>query len=61
MYVNAKMILVETVTGTRGGGIKESSGGVNSNVIYLVHCKNFCKCQCTTTQHNNKEKKIKYH
>jgi hypothetical protein len=24
--------------------LKESSGGVNSSVIYLIHCKNFCKC-----------------
>jgi hypothetical protein len=27
MYVNAKMIPVETVPGIRGGGMKESSGG----------------------------------
>jgi hypothetical protein len=27
MYVNAKMIPVETVTGIRGGGMKESNGG----------------------------------
>jgi hypothetical protein len=27
MYVNAKMIPVETVLGTRGGGAKESCGG----------------------------------
>jgi hypothetical protein len=26
MYVNAKMIPVETVPGIRGGGMKESSG-----------------------------------
>jgi hypothetical protein len=26
MYVNARMILVKTVPGTRGGGKKESSG-----------------------------------
>jgi hypothetical protein len=27
MYVNAKMLPVETVPGIEGGGIKESSGG----------------------------------
>jgi hypothetical protein len=27
MYVNAKMIPVETVPGIGGGGMKESSGG----------------------------------
>jgi hypothetical protein len=27
-----------------GGGIKENDGGVNSNMIYLIYCKNFCKC-----------------
>jgi hypothetical protein len=25
-------------------GIKESGGKVNSSMIYLIHCKNFCKC-----------------
>jgi hypothetical protein len=27
MYVNVKLILVETVPGIRGGGIEERSGG----------------------------------
>jgi hypothetical protein len=26
------------------GGIKESSGRVNPSMIYLIHCKNLCKC-----------------
>jgi hypothetical protein len=26
------------------GEIKENGVGVNSNVIYLIHCKNSCKC-----------------
>jgi hypothetical protein len=43
MYVNSKMIPVEAVPGIRGEGMKESSGNVNSNVMYLIHCKNFCK------------------
>jgi hypothetical protein len=29
MYVNAKMVSVETVPGIRGAGMKESSGEVN--------------------------------
>jgi hypothetical protein len=44
MYVNAKMKPIETVPGIRGGEIKESSGGVNSSMVYLIHCKNLCKC-----------------
>jgi hypothetical protein len=42
LYVNAKMIPVETVPGIRGGGRGESSGG--GNQVYLIHCKNLCKC-----------------
>jgi hypothetical protein len=37
MYVNAKMIPFGTIPGMGGGG------GVNSSMIYLIHCKNFCK------------------
>jgi hypothetical protein len=44
MYVNAKIIPVETVPGIWGGEMKESSEGVNSNMLYLIHCKNLCKC-----------------
>jgi hypothetical protein len=25
-------------------GIKESSGGDEFNLIYLIHCSNLCKC-----------------
>jgi hypothetical protein len=38
------MLSVETIPGTRGEGMKESSGEVNSNLIYLILCKNLCKC-----------------
>jgi hypothetical protein len=31
---------------------------VNSSMIYLIYCKNFCKC-CNVTQHNKKEKFFK--
>jgi hypothetical protein len=34
------MIPVETVPGIRGGEIKESNGGGNSSMIYLIHYKN---------------------
>jgi hypothetical protein len=37
MYVNTKMIPVETIPGIRGGGMTDSSG-VNSNMIYSIHC-----------------------
>jgi acyl CoA:acetate/3-ketoacid CoA transferase beta subunit len=42
MYVNAKMIPVENVPGM--GGIKQRGGGVNSSMIYLIHCKKLYKC-----------------
>jgi hypothetical protein len=43
MYVNAKMITIETIPGTGGEGINESGGGVNSSMIYLIHSTNLCK------------------
>jgi acyl CoA:acetate/3-ketoacid CoA transferase beta subunit len=39
MYVNAKMIPVETVPGM--GGSRRAVEEVNSSVIYLIRCKNF--------------------
>jgi hypothetical protein len=44
MYVKGKMTPVETIPEMEGGGIKEGSGGVNSSMIDLLHCKNLCKC-----------------
>jgi hypothetical protein len=45
MYVNAKMIPVETISGIGGGRDKgEWWRGENSGMIYLIHCKNLCKC-----------------
>jgi hypothetical protein len=41
MYINAKMIPVETIPGMRARRVVE---GVNSNMLYLIHCKKFCKC-----------------
>jgi hypothetical protein len=43
-YVNAKMTPVETVPRMGGRGMKESSGGGNPGMIYLIHCKNLSKC-----------------
>jgi hypothetical protein len=44
MYVNVKMIPVETIPGMEGvGRKKENSGGVKSTMIYFIHYKNFCK------------------
>jgi hypothetical protein len=40
MYVNAKMIPFETTPGMEGEGVE----GVNSCMVYLIHCKNLCKC-----------------
>jgi hypothetical protein len=28
--------------------------GVNSSMIYVIYCKNLCKCHNVPTQHNNK-------
>jgi hypothetical protein len=52
------MTLVETVPGIRRGEMKESSGGFEFR-IYLVHCKNLCKCynvspSSTTIKHKKK-------
>jgi hypothetical protein len=40
--INAKMRTVQTIPGMGGRGeIKERGGGVNSSMIYLIHCKTF--------------------
>jgi hypothetical protein len=44
MYKNGKMRPVETIPGMEGGAIKEMMEGVNSTMLYLIYCKNFCKC-----------------
>jgi hypothetical protein len=44
MYVNAKIIPVETNPGIVGRRIKDSDGGLNSSMIYLIHYKSLCKC-----------------
>jgi hypothetical protein len=57
MYVNGKWDLLKLFQ-EWGEGIKENDGGVNSSMIYLTYCKNFCKCH-NIPQHNNKNKLIK--
>jgi hypothetical protein len=44
MYVNGKMIPVETVPGIRGGRMKESSGEGEFKYDIFDTCKNLCKC-----------------
>jgi hypothetical protein len=59
MYVNAKMIPVETIPGIRRWGIKE---GMNSSMIYFIHCKNLCKCHNESppsTKIRGKKRKMK--
>jgi hypothetical protein len=38
------MIPVEIIPGFGGGGYWRMVEGVNSSMIYLIYCKNFCKC-----------------
>jgi hypothetical protein len=44
MYVNGKMIPVETVPGMGGGEYRSMVEGVKSSMIYLIYCKNLYKC-----------------
>jgi hypothetical protein len=53
MYENAKMIPAEIVPGIRGE--RRAVEGVNSDMMYLLHCKYIYRC--TPTQHNNQKKK----
>jgi hypothetical protein len=42
-------------------GVKENGGGVNSSILYLMYCKNFCKCHnvpLPSTTIKRKEKKF---
>jgi hypothetical protein len=50
------MIPDKTVPGIRVGVMKESSGGGEFSVIYLIHCKNFCKCPHSAQQQQLKKK-----
>jgi hypothetical protein len=49
MCVNEKMILVETVQESWEGVWGREVEGVNSCMMYLIHCKNLCKCYNVST------------
>jgi hypothetical protein len=58
MYVNAKMIPVETISGMGGVVIKERSGGSELKYdVYLIHHKNICKCHNIPPPHITIKKK----
>jgi hypothetical protein len=44
MYVNGKMLLVETIPGMGKGGIKGMVKRVNLRMMYMIYRKYFCKC-----------------
>jgi hypothetical protein len=44
MCVNGKMISFESILGLGVEGMKENGRGMNLSTIYLIYCKNFCKC-----------------
>jgi hypothetical protein len=54
MTVNGKKTHVETISGMGKGGKKKNFGGVNSNMIHVIYCKNLCKCHNMTYPVNNK-------
>jgi hypothetical protein len=56
MYVNGKMIHVETVPGMERRGIKENCGGCEfKDDIFDILQELLQLLQCTPTQHNKKE------
>jgi hypothetical protein len=64
MYVNTKMIPVETVPGMGKGIRRRAVEGLNSSMVYLIQCKNLCKCHNkfppTTTKKEKKQERIDY-
>jgi hypothetical protein len=60
MYVNAKMLPAVTVPGIREGRMRERSEGGNSIMMYLIHCKNLCKCYNVPTPRTKKKEKRRY-
>jgi hypothetical protein len=56
MCVNGKMKLVENIPGM-GEYKGEWWWGVNSSMIYLIYCKNFCKCYNVPLPSTTKKKK----
>jgi hypothetical protein len=44
MYVNGKVIPVETIPGIEKGGIKENDEWGEFKLMYLIYYMNFSKC-----------------
>jgi hypothetical protein len=42
-----KTILLKLFQEWGEGRMKKSDEGVNSNMVYLIHCENLCKCHNT--------------
>jgi hypothetical protein len=42
-HVNAKMILLKLFQESGEGTWKRAVEGINSSMIYMIHCKNLCK------------------
>jgi hypothetical protein len=43
------MIPIETIPGIKGGVMGDRSGGGNSSIYLIIHCKNHCKCYNVST------------
>jgi hypothetical protein len=65
MYANAKIIFIEVITGIGGWrkrGWKRAVEGVKSSKMYLILCKNLCKCNSVPPPSKKiKEKKKRKH
>jgi hypothetical protein len=57
MYVNGKMMPVETIPGMDGGCKRRMVKGVNSSMIYMMHCKDICKYHNVPPTQQLKKKK----
>jgi hypothetical protein len=44
MYVNGKMIPVKLFQECGEAGQRRMMEKMNASMIYLIYCKNFCKC-----------------
>jgi hypothetical protein len=44
VYVNGQMIIVEAIPGMEVKEHGKMMDGVNPIMMYLIYCKNFCKC-----------------
>jgi hypothetical protein len=62
MYVNGKVIPVQTIPGNeagRGVGERRMVERVNSRMIHLKYCENFCKCHNVPPPNTIKKEKRK--